>query len=66
MLVLTRKPGQRVEIGIEGIVVEFVRMHNGAAVLSFIVPDHITVHRAEVANAIRRAGRDPYKREDRP
>lgn len=52
MLVLSRKTGERIEIG-DDIAITVVR-NNGAIVkLGIDAPDHLPVHRSEVAQAIR-------------
>lgn len=55
MLVLTRKPNEKVIIG-EGIEVVVLEIHGNRVRLGFRCPPEVPVHRAEVHNRIFGAG----------
>lgn len=61
MLVLKRKKGERVVIN-DNIVIEVTELRGGNVVgLGFDAPRHVSIHREEVYNSIRRdGGRDKH------
>jgi carbon storage regulator len=56
VLVLTRRPGERVQIG-ENIVLEILEIHHGQVRLGLQAPEHIRIYREEVARELREENR---------
>ena len=56
MLVLTRKPGERIQIG-ENVVLEILEVRQGQVRLGIEAPSHVRIFREEVARQIREENR---------
>lgn len=56
MLVLSRTPGQVIEIG-DGIEIHLVEIRRDKVRIGIVAPKEIPVHRKEVADAIRQENR---------
>lgn len=56
MLILTRKPGERITIG-ESIVVSVLEVHGSQVRLGVSAPPEVTIHRSEIHERIREQNR---------
>ena len=56
MLVLTRRVGERIEIGPD-IVVEVVSVAGDRVRVGVVAPRHLAVHREEIAESLRKEGK---------
>jgi carbon storage regulator len=56
MLVLTRKPGERIQIG-ENVVLEILEVRQGQVRLGIEAPSQVRIYREEVARQIREENR---------
>jgi carbon storage regulator len=56
MLVLTRKAGERIQIG-EDVVLEILEVRQGQVRLGIEAPGHVRIYREEVARQIREENR---------
>lgn len=61
MLVLTRKPGQRVRIG-DDIEVTLLEVSGDRVRLGFSAPPEVAIHRQEVYERIVHNGEDPHQK----